>query len=117
MHSLNLKVASDFNALLLAGRVRSSMRGYNWRVNRIVACSNPGGSGPVQDPSHSSNLSRTEMYALLKQQLEVAAKSEVPFLFWRKKIIIIIFFKLLQFFIYFLTSLLEIIHLFSCWIR
>ncbi|XP_057804546.1 uncharacterized protein LOC131019939 isoform X2 [Salvia miltiorrhiza] len=77
MHCLNLKVVSDFNALLLAGRLRSSAKAYNWRLNRIVACSNPGsGSGPVQDPSHSSNLSRTETYALLKQQLEVAAKSE-----------------------------------------
>lgn len=114
MHCLNLKVGSDFNALLLAGRVRSSV---NWRVNRIVACSNPGGSGsgsgPVQDPSHSSNLSRTETYALLKQQLEVAAKSEVPFLLFlkiKKKI-----FKLdIAVFFYVLTSLMESIHLFSC---
>ncbi|KAH6755442.1 hypothetical protein C2S53_013000 [Perilla frutescens var. hirtella] len=79
MHCLNLKAVIDFNALLLMGRVRSRVKVYNWQVNRIVACSTPGsgsGSGPVQDPSQSSYLSRTETYALLKQQLEVAAKSE-----------------------------------------
>ncbi|KAL8517186.1 hypothetical protein ACS0TY_015415 [Phlomoides rotata] len=40
------------------------------------ACSVPG-SGLVQGPSHRSDLSRTESYALLKQQFEVAKKSEV----------------------------------------
>lgn len=78
MHCLNLKVVTEFNALSLRDRVGSSVKDYNLRVNRIVACSGLGaGSGPVQGPSQSSFLSRTETYALLKQQLEVAAKSEV----------------------------------------
>lgn len=74
MHSLNLKVFMDFNSLSLPSRFS---RGRNSRMNGVVACSVSGsGSGPVQGPSQSSFLSRTETYALLKQQLEVAAKSE-----------------------------------------
>ncbi|KAI3454481.1 hypothetical protein Pfo_011144 [Paulownia fortunei] len=77
MHCLNLKVVTDFYALSLRSRVSSSVKDCSLRVNRIVACSVPGsGSGPVQGPSQSSFFSRTETYALLKQQLEVAAKSE-----------------------------------------
>ncbi|KAK6123512.1 hypothetical protein DH2020_042749 [Rehmannia glutinosa] len=73
MHCLNLN--TDFSALSLRRRVRSSVRDYSLRVNRIVACSVPS-SGSGSGPSRSSFLSRTETYALLKQQLEVAAKSE-----------------------------------------
>ena len=43
---------------------------------RIVACSS-GENGENQSPS--SFLSRSQTYALLKQQLQVAAKSEVLF--------------------------------------
>lgn len=82
MHCLNLKVVTDFSALSFPGRISSSVRGDSLRVNRIVACSVPGsgsGSGPVQGPSQGSVFSRSETYALLKHQLEVAAKSEVLF--------------------------------------
>ena len=62
---------------------------YSSRSCRIVACasesqspggSNPGsvrGSGPGPGSSQSSFLSPGQTYALLKQQMEVAAKSEV----------------------------------------
>ncbi|KAL7191943.1 hypothetical protein ACSBR2_023923 [Camellia fascicularis] len=100
MHSLNLRVLSDFNT----GTTRSSWPGrfgggvsdfeagtrrrllnLNCRDQsktwRIVACSSEinsggdgGGSGGVE--SQSSFLSRSQTYALLKQQMEVAAKSE-----------------------------------------
>ncbi|PIN21527.1 hypothetical protein CDL12_05773 [Handroanthus impetiginosus] len=77
MHCLNLKVVTDFNSLSLRGRVNSRVKDHGLRVNRIVACSVPGsGSGSAQGPSQSSYFSRSETYALLKQQLEVAAKSE-----------------------------------------
>lgn len=100
MHSLNLRVLSDFNT----GTTRSSWPGRfgcgvsdfeagtrrRWlnlncrdqsKTWRIVACSSEinsggdgGGSGGVE--SQSSFLSRSQTYALLKQQMEVAAKSE-----------------------------------------
>lgn len=77
MNCLNLKVVTDFNTLQFRGRSGTSrVKDLNLSVNRIVACSVPG-SGPVQGPSHRSDLSRTESYALLKQQLEVAKKFEV----------------------------------------
>ncbi|CAA0826709.1 Protein EXECUTER 2- chloroplastic [Striga hermonthica] len=68
-------------ALSFPGRVDRSPKVYSFRVNRVVACGLSGsgsgsGHGPAQGPSQSSHLSRTEAYALLKQQLEVAAKSE-----------------------------------------
>ncbi|XP_052177036.1 uncharacterized protein LOC127791222 [Diospyros lotus] len=103
MHSLNLKVFTDFNS----GTTRSwpGRRGPDldtgtrrlWlscrdhaKQARIAACSQRnggggaagggggGGSGGVesQAPSRSSFLSRSQTYALLKQQMEVAAKSE-----------------------------------------
>ncbi|KAI7979019.1 Protein ApaG [Camellia lanceoleosa] len=100
MHSLNLRVLSDFNT----GTTRSSWPGRfgcgvsdfeagtrrRWlnlncrdqsKTWRIVACSSDinsggdgGGSGGVE--SQSSFLSRSQTYVLLKQQMEVAAKSE-----------------------------------------
>ncbi|GER56821.1 protein apaG [Striga asiatica] len=81
MHSVNLKMVTGCKALSFPGRVDRSPKVYSLRVNRVVACSlsGPGsgsGHGPLQGPSQSSHLSRTETYALLKQQLEVAAKSE-----------------------------------------
>lgn len=83
MQSLNLKAFTDFNSLSLPSRLRgSAVKDCNWRLNRIVSCSSTSGqgSGPVQDSKQSSVFSRTETYALLKQQLEVAAKSEVSYL-------------------------------------
>lgn len=75
MHCLNLKVVTGFNSLLLPSRLCSSIvKDCNLRLNRIVACS---ASGQDTDPLPGSIFSRTETYALLKQQLKVAAKSEV----------------------------------------
>lgn len=70
MHCMNLKVMTEFNRVSLPRRTNDVP---NLRINRIVACvgqSSSSGSG------QSSFLSRTETYALLKHQLEVAAKSE-----------------------------------------
>ncbi|KZV45694.1 hypothetical protein F511_26720 [Dorcoceras hygrometricum] len=73
MHSLNLKVISDFNSLSLRSRISGGVKDHHkLRLNRIVACSTSQSSGSSQ----GSFFSRAETYALLKQQLEVAAKSE-----------------------------------------
>ena len=97
MHSLSFKVGGDFNAgsrMNLPRRVPEmevgAMRCFGGRRAfgrscRIVACASErnigdGGEGQSQSASTSrsrSFLSRSETYALLKQQLEVAAKSEV----------------------------------------
>ena len=93
MHALSFKGFSDLNV----GRERSrpgllsggfgyqstfltrkdcwNCRGFR-RNCRIVACAS-GGNGENQ--SASSFFSRSQTYALLKQQLLVAAKSEVFF--------------------------------------
>ncbi|KAL0286674.1 UNVERIFIED_CONTAM: protein ApaG [Sesamum angustifolium] len=77
MHCLNLKAVANLHSLSSPGRASSGVKDCSFRVNRIVACSVPGsGSGPVQGSSQSPFFSRTETYALLKQQLEVAAKAE-----------------------------------------
>lgn len=100
MHSLSFKVLGDFNAgsrMNLPGRGSfcvpemevgamrcfGGRRGFG-RTCRIVACASErngdGGGSQSQSASASrsrSFLSRSETYALLKQQLEVAAKSEV----------------------------------------
>lgn len=73
MQSLNLKVIAGFNSLSLRSRLSGGVKDQGHRVNRIVACSTSQSSGSSQ----GSFFSRTETYALLKQQLEVAAKSEV----------------------------------------
>lgn len=103
MHSLSLNVPMDFNA----GTSRSSWPGRisggvsdlevgsrklvlncrdnNPRFCRIVACSSErnssggGGQSSSSSSSSSSFLSRSQTYALLKQQMEVAARSEVRF--------------------------------------
>ncbi|XP_073014992.1 uncharacterized protein [Primulina eburnea] len=72
MHSFNLKVIAGFNYLSLRSRLSGGVKDHDLRVNRIVACSKSQSSGSSQ----GSFFSRTETYALLKQQLEVAAKSE-----------------------------------------
>ncbi|KAM7471294.1 hypothetical protein LguiA_009477 [Lonicera macranthoides] len=94
MHSLSLKVSMDFNA----GTSRSSWPGRisggvldlevgsrkqflncrdnNPRFCRIVACSSERNTSGGGAQSSSSFLSRSQTYALLKQQMEVAAKSE-----------------------------------------
>ncbi|PIN18777.1 hypothetical protein CDL12_08534 [Handroanthus impetiginosus] len=84
MHCLHLKVATNLNSLSSPSRFSSSVvRNCNLRLNRIVACSGStsgqssgSGSGSDLGPVPGSSLSRTETYAMLKQQLEVAAKSE-----------------------------------------
>ncbi|XP_023000699.1 uncharacterized protein LOC111782842 [Cucurbita pepo subsp. pepo] len=100
MHSLSFKVLGDFNArsrMNLPGRGSfcvpemevGAMRCFGrhrafGRTCRIVACAserNGDGGGGKQSQSSSTSpsrsfLSRSETYALLKQQLEVAAKSE-----------------------------------------
>ncbi|XP_051117021.1 uncharacterized protein LOC127241840 [Andrographis paniculata] len=84
MHCSNLKVPADFNSLLLPRRPSNGVgRACNLRFNRIVTCSasrqgsdSGPGPGPIQGPSGGSVFSRTETYALLKQQLELAAKAE-----------------------------------------
>ena len=104
MHSLSFKVFGDFNAgsrMNLPGRGSfcvpemevGMMRCFGGRraFGRncwIVACASErngdGGGSQSQSASTSrsrSFLSRSETYALLKQQLEVAAKSEVSLLF------------------------------------
>jgi ApaG protein len=43
----------------------------------VVACGGSGSKDTTPTPSSTSFLSRTQTYALLKQQMEVAAKSEV----------------------------------------
>jgi hypothetical protein len=100
MHSLSMKVLTDFNTgntRRLPGRGSTGFveleectrrQWLNCRDSarncRIVACAsqrngNGGGAGPSSSssPSSSSFLSRSQTYALLKQQMEVAAKSEV----------------------------------------
>ncbi|XAR72618.1 hypothetical protein NMG60_11019325 [Bertholletia excelsa] len=87
MHSLNLKVFTDFNG----GRRGPGLQWLNLnckdhlRICGIVACSSEtnasaSGSGGVESRSPNQNqksfLSRSQTYALLKQQMEVAAKSE-----------------------------------------
>ena len=66
----------------------SMVNGNGVRFCKIVACSSRRNAGsdspcPSPNPSPSSgtggHLSRPETYAMLKQQMEVAAKSEVLF--------------------------------------
>jgi len=95
MQSLNLKLLTDFSTgtrRFVPGRSFGTewrqclnLRNYN-RNCRIVACSverDGGGEGTSSssDPSPSSFLSRSQTYAMLKQQMEVAAQSEVTFFF------------------------------------
>lgn len=68
--SMSLRSGSAANLLLLGSEARVRRRSRSV----IVACASEGDSG---SSSTSSFLSRTQTYALLKQQLQVAAKSEV----------------------------------------
>ncbi len=100
MQSLSFKVFTDFNTGTRSRLVGRGSSGFGeseagirrqWlnctdfaRNCRIVSCASPrngNGSGPGSSsspiPSPSSFLSRSQAYALLKQRLEVAAKSEV----------------------------------------
>ena len=98
MQSLNLKVFTDFNtgtARPWPGRIGGGLAQFEAAARRpwlngrdhakalkIAACSsekNSGGNGGLESQSQSSFLSRSQTYALLKQQMEVAAKSEVRF--------------------------------------
>ncbi|KAF5743753.1 hypothetical protein HS088_TW08G00340 [Tripterygium wilfordii] len=97
MHSMSLKVLTDFYGGAwrdLPGRGSPGLSDFDTgirrvRVNfgdftrncRIVACSserkgNGGGQSQSSNSSPSSFLSRSQSYALLKQQMDVAAKSE-----------------------------------------
>ena len=114
MHSLSIKVLTDFNTgntRRLPGRGSSGFAEIEectrrqWlncrdfaRNCRIVACAsqrngNGSGAGPSSSPSSSSSsfLSRSRTYALLKQQMEVAAKSEVSLFEKKKKKLLILF--------------------------
>lgn len=92
MHSLSLRVFTDFNAAAArcspgrGGYGVSSFGEFNGKGCRILACaSERNGNGGGRSRSSSSSpsttansfLSRSQTYALLKQQMEVAAKSEV----------------------------------------
>lgn len=80
MHSLNLKILTDFN-------VRSKRCWQSGRKNnredgkpfQIMACSWERNEDGKEKQTQSSFLSRSQTYALLKQQMAVAAKSEVGF--------------------------------------
>ncbi|CAA0826665.1 Unknown protein [Striga hermonthica] len=78
MHSLNLKGIMNFHSLSLPNRLSYSIaKDYGQRPNRIVACGTQSqGPGPIEETRRTSFLSRTGTYALLKQKLEVAAKSQ-----------------------------------------
>lgn len=65
--SMSLRSSSLANFLLLNSETKVRRRSFT------VACASEGESGS----GTSSFLSRTQTYALLKQQLQVAAKSEV----------------------------------------
>ncbi|GAU48749.1 hypothetical protein TSUD_185440 [Trifolium subterraneum] len=72
MQSLSLSSSKSFTGLRLVGQdARRLKRKSNSTVVVVVAC----GSKDTP-PSSTSFLSRTQTYALLKQQMEVAAKSE-----------------------------------------
>lgn len=71
MQSLSLSMRS-----LAGSRLLGVEGGRAKRRCGIVACASEGES-PTSSSSTSSFLSRTQTYALLKQQMEVAAKSEV----------------------------------------
>lgn len=113
MHSLSIKVFTDFNTgntRRLPGRGSSGFAEIEECTRRqwlncrdfagncrIVACASPrngngSGAGPSSSPSSSSSsfLSRSRTYALLKQQMEVAAKSEVS-LSEKKLLILFVF--------------------------
>ncbi|KAG9446366.1 hypothetical protein H6P81_012494 [Aristolochia fimbriata] len=74
MQSLSLKVCADFSS----GSRKSSSWGRGSRdvtkTVKIVACASAKNEG--DNSSAGSFLSRSKTYALLKQQMEVAAKSE-----------------------------------------
>ncbi|RWR94819.1 UVR domain-containing protein/DUF525 domain-containing protein [Cinnamomum micranthum f. kanehirae] len=77
MHSVNLKILTDFN-------VRSKRCWQSGRKNnredgkpfQIMACSWERNEDGKEKQTQSSFLSRSQTYALLKQQMAVAAKSE-----------------------------------------
>lgn len=105
MHSMSLKVFTDFHnstaSMCILRRVRCDSSDSEFgsrrvllglrncgKSCRIVACAserNSNGGGTSSSPSPSTRfgsvLSRSETYALLKQQLDVAAKSEVMVIF------------------------------------
>ena len=102
MHSLSLKFRTDLNSVVAArclqGRGKFGVsdfasvwfRDFGGKGCRIVACASNGNGGGKSSSSSSSSspstkpssfLSRSQNYALLKQKMEVAAKSEVCWFF------------------------------------
>lgn len=80
MQSLSLSSTKSLAGLrLMSQEARVKRRGGNSN-NMVVACGN--NSDKDTAPSSTSFLSRTQTYALLKQQMEVAAKSEVSIVFF-----------------------------------
>jgi ApaG protein len=98
MQSLNLRLSTDFSTgtrRFVPGRSFGEERRQclsfrvSYRNCRIVACSverDGNGEGTSSssgsDHSPSSFLSRSQTYAMLKQQMEVAAQSEVTFYYY-----------------------------------
>ncbi|KNA25754.1 hypothetical protein SOVF_004160 [Spinacia oleracea] len=88
LKSTNLNGLSDFEVGTQKNRYCPTIGSRNGGFCRIVACSsqkNVDGessassspiSDPVQDQGQAGLLSRTQTYAMLKQQMEVAAKAE-----------------------------------------
>ena len=96
MQALNLKLSTEFitgTRRYVPGRSFGEERRQclcfrvSYRNCRIVACSverdgngeGTSSSGSGSDHSPGSFLSRSQTYAMLKQQMEVAAQSEVTF--------------------------------------
>lgn len=88
MQTLNLKVVPDFSPRTtrkcflrgnsVCGRREACLNHERKRNCRIVACSvEENGSGEGKSESLGSFLSRSQTYAMLRQQMEVAAQSEV----------------------------------------
>ncbi|XP_077220264.1 uncharacterized protein LOC143854274 [Tasmannia lanceolata] len=76
MQSLNLKTFTDFNPIIQRSWSCQRKCKNVGRNLRIVACSSAKNGEGRENQSTSSFLSRSQTYALLKQQMEVAAKSE-----------------------------------------
>lgn len=81
MQSLTLKIFTDFNPRSRRCWVSSRKSRYDGRAFKIVACSWEKNEDGKKKQTQSSFPSRSQTYALLKQQMHVAAKSEVSLYF------------------------------------
>ncbi|XP_042500708.1 uncharacterized protein LOC122078682 isoform X1 [Macadamia integrifolia] len=75
MQSLSLKVFTELNPTTRSWPHRR-VRDVRGNPGKIVACSSDKNGGGRENRTSASSVSRTQTYALLKQQMEVAAKSE-----------------------------------------